>query len=234
MRQTIAHPAHTIVVLLIIFSSALYGYLAQRKASAHRATPERTSQAKSFALNIAFEWAFLVYIWAGVRRKGGRMSDLVGGRWSTPREIATDIAIAIPFWILWTATARLVWRVIGPPSSRGANYNFPPRGTLDIILWIALSVTAGFCEEVIYRGYLQKQLAALTSSSALAIFIQAALFGIGHVYQNAKAAVVVAVLALLYGALATWRRSLRPGMLSHAWSDVFEGYIKHITATAAR
>lgn len=27
----------------------------------------------------------------------------------------------------------------------------------------------------------------------------------------------------LYGSLALWRKSLRPGMMAHAWSDILSG-----------
>lgn len=29
------------------------------------------------------------------------------------------------------------------------------------------------------------------------------------------------IYGTLFGAVAAWRRSLRPGMLAHAWSDLF-------------
>jgi hypothetical protein len=31
------------------------------------------------------------------------------------------------------------------------------------------------------------------------------------------------VLGALYGSLALWRKSLRPGMMAHAWSDILSG-----------
>jgi hypothetical protein len=34
------------------------------------------------------------------------------------------------------------------------------------------------------------------------------------------------VLGVLYGTLAAWRKDLKAGMLSHAWSDLWEGWIK--------
>jgi hypothetical protein len=35
--------------------------------------------------------------------------------------------------------------------------------------------------------------------------------------------VVITVLGALYGLLALWRRSTRPGMIAHAWSDFYGG-----------
>jgi hypothetical protein len=35
-------------------------------------------------------------------------------------------------------------------------------------------------------------------------------------------------LGLLYGLLAWWRKSLRPGIVAHAWSDIFGGWIERL------
>lgn len=200
----------------------------QKRASTTPPVTHYQSNAKSFAFNIAVQWVMLTYVWAGVRRRGGRMSDLTGGRWRSWRQFAIDVAITIPFWLVWTGTAKGMWWILGPPHSRGANYSFPPRGALDVSLWVAVSITAGFCEEVIFRGYLQKQFTALTSSAAAAIAMQAIVFGAAHLYQGYKPIVVISVLGLLYGILAWRRGNLLPGILSHAWSDIFEGYLKHV------
>ena len=43
-----------------------------------------------------------------------------------------------------------------------------------------------------------------------------------------KNVVVITALGLLYGVLAAWRRTLRVNMISHAWSDAWEGWLKLI------
>jgi CAAX protease family protein len=93
------------------------------------------------------------------------------------------------------------------------------------VLWLALSASAGVCEEIVFRGYFQKQFHAFTGNVALAVVLQALVFGAGHAYQGMKQVVVISVLGALYGVLAAWRKSLRPGMIAHAWSDVFGGLL---------
>jgi len=98
-----------------------------------------------------------------------------------------------------------------------------PKGFVEITLWIMLSLSAGFCEELVYRGYLQGQVLAMTGSSFAAILIQGVLFGISHAYQGLKMVVMISVLGILYGILASWRKSLRPGMINHALTDILGG-----------
>jgi hypothetical protein len=96
------------------------------------------------------------------------------------------------------------------------------------LLWVGVSVSAGICEEIVYRGYLQRQFLALSRNFVIAILAQALIFGIGHAYQGAKQVVVITVLGLLFALLASWRKSLRPGIISHAWADIFSGWIERL------
>ncbi len=228
-RTPLANIWHLVVVLLILVGVIIIpNYLRLRKATSGSPTPAVSLSPSRLAIDMGIEWLLLIYVWAGVRRKGGRMQDLTGGRWASWPQAARDVAIFVPFWILWTATAKAVWWLIGQPVSHGANLAFPPHGALTIAAWLATSATAGFCEEVIYRGYLQKQFYAFSGNVGFALLAQALFFGVSHIYQGARSVVVVSVLGLLYGALAQWQRNLRSAMLSHAWSDMFEGYFKHL------
>lgn len=95
-----------------------------------------------------------------------------------------------------------------------------PHGIVESLLWIVVSMTAGFVEEVCYRGYLQKQFAALTGSVFLAIFFQAILFAISHSYQGFKSMIVIFVYGTLFGLLAFWRDSMRPGIVAHILTEI--------------
>jgi membrane protease YdiL (CAAX protease family) len=43
---------------------------------------------------------------------------------------------------------------------------------------------------------------------------------VGHWYQGIKMVIIITLLGLLFGGFAHWRKSLRPGMIAHALSDV--------------
>jgi hypothetical protein len=95
------------------------------------------------------------------------------------------------------------------------------QGTLESLAWIPVALSAGFCEELAFRGYLQKQFQAISGSTALAVLIQAAIFGIGHLYEGVGPVLRIMGFGVLFGILAVWRKSLRPGMIAHACSDIF-------------
>lgn len=57
--------------------------------------------------------------------------------------------------------------------------------------------------------------------AAWAVLIQAVVFGIGHLYEGVVPVTRIMLFGVLFGLLALWRKSLRPGMIAHAWSDIF-------------
>ena len=230
-RKTLAsrwHLAGVLVMLAVLTAYNFHQFQIANRPGPHTIPSDHT-MIRACADSIAIEWLMLLFVWAGVRGQGGGMRDLTGGSWKSWKQFVLEIAIAAIFWSLWSGSAELMWHLIGQPHGRpGGSLHFPPGSPPAIALWLALSATAGFCEEVIYRGYLQKQLHALTGSALFALFAQAFLFGSGHIYQGYKPVVVIAVLGLEYGLLAHWQRHLRSAMLSHAWSDMVSGYLKYL------
>jgi membrane protease YdiL (CAAX protease family) len=109
------------------------------------------------------------------------------------------------------------------PGQAASIQTFLPQRAVEILLWIGVSMSAGVCEELVFRGYFQKQFEALAHSRWAAFFLQAMLFGIAHGYQGIEACVKIACFGGVYGLFALWRKSLRPGMIAHAWSDVLSG-----------
>jgi membrane protease YdiL (CAAX protease family) len=63
----------------------------------------------------------------------------------------------------------------------------------------------------------------ITRSEPAAVALQAVLFGIAHSYQGVKSIVTITVYGGLFGMLAVYRKSLRPGMIQHAMQDSFAG-----------
>ncbi len=227
--RLIAAPWHTLSILLIF---AYFGFRASLPSSTiapESAQPNASDNAVllKYVLLIFCEWGMAYWAWAGVRWRGGHLRDLIGGRWNTWRDVATDVAIAIPFWIVWEFTAWLVHRAVERIPAASATYQ-PPSGFAEVTLWILLSVSAGIGEEIVFRGYLQKQFQAATRSIAAAVILQGTIFGLAHTYQGWKQVIVIAALGILYGALAAWRRNLRANILAHAWSDIFEGWLRAI------
>lgn len=176
---------------------------------------------------ILADWALLYYCWTGVRRCGGNLTTLSGVRWTSRTSVAQDFAIALPFWVLWEATGYGVHRILGPSGAKSLD-TLLPQTFSEILVWIATSITAGICEEMAFRGYVQRQFQALTGSVSLAVLGQGIVFGLFHSYQGWENAVVISILGMLFGVLAAWRRNLRANIVVHAWADIWSGWLRFI------
>ena len=90
--------------------------------------------------------------------------------------------------------------------------------------WALLCVVAGVVEEIVFRGYLQRQFAAWARGAAAAgVVFSALVFGAAHGYEGLRNMVLLAVFGVLFSLLALYRRSLRAGIFAHSWHDLIAG-----------
>ena len=218
-REPVAGAAHTCVLLLILILAAIAGYMSMRGRSASRA-PNRM---EFYLITMIWEWCVFGYIYWGMRRRGKSFRAIAGKSWQGAAEFFRDVGIAAVFWIAALVILRLVALAVHSNGMVQAARSLAPNGLMESVQWLALSITAGICEETIFRGYLQRQFGAWTHSVAAGVLISAILFGAGHVYQGWRATIVIGVYGLLFGILAETRKNLRPGMMVHAWHDGITG-----------
>jgi membrane protease YdiL (CAAX protease family) len=93
-------------------------------------------------------------------------------------------------------------------------------------LFLPVSVAAGVCEEIFYRGFLTWYLTAWMGLIP-AILIAAILFGLGHVYMGPLQVPKTAFVGLVFAFVVWLSGSLWPAMLLHAaidWNSGELGY----------
>jgi hypothetical protein len=184
-----------------------------------------------YLATIAYEWLFTGYVWWGIRRAGGTLRELIGGRWRSVGDFLLDIVIALGVWIgalLVIAMAALAMGMNHAGNIEDARRQIgflAPQSTLEVILWICLSATAGFCEEVLFRGYFQKQFTRLLRCRWSALVVVSILFGLGHGYEGAQRMVLIALLGFAFGLMSLLRKSLRPAMMAHTLQDTISGLV---------
>jgi membrane protease YdiL (CAAX protease family) len=100
-----------------------------------------------------------------------------------------------------------------------------PHGWVERALWVLLAASAGISEEFVFRGYLQRQLTAFTGRTTMGLLLQVSIFAVAHGYQGVRSCLVIAIYGALFTLLALWRKSLRPGMIAHAWTDIIGGLV---------
>jgi uncharacterized protein len=109
-------------------------------------------------------------------------------------------------------------------STNRAVANIPPTTVVELLVFLALAASAGFAEELIFRGYLIQQFSAWTGSRAIAVILQGIVFGLAHGFYG-LAMLAVMLQGWLLGLLACWRKSLRPAILAHGLQDSIGGIV---------
>lgn len=212
---------HTAALITLILGVAVVGTLLSRLSNLPAPPLDRSRIAGSYVPSIVVQWSLLVYV-CRVGRTRNALPSLLGARSWTPREVGIDLLLASAGSLLIQACELVGAKWLGAVDDLGLAAILP-RSWPERLAWIVVAVSAGFCEEVVYRGYLQTQLTAFTRRASMAIVLQACLFGIAHAEQGLGTIIRVAFYGLGFGVLAWWRKGLVPGIVCHVWIDLHSG-----------
>ena len=215
-----------VVVLVVLFPlrAALSGMRRLRRASPERLPEVR--QAVYFEA-IALQWllvAILVVLWVRLHRPWSGLGLIPH---LSPGLIGVGVGLVIVVVLLWRqrraalGSAEMLERLrermrhleVMLPHSRDEWHRF-----------IALSFTAGICEEVLFRGYILWYLVhwfGLLPAAGLT----AVLFGIGHVYQGPKGILQTGLFGAFLAAVYVLTGSLFMPMVLHTLMDLHSGHM---------
>jgi uncharacterized protein len=217
----VAPPIHTVFVLAIL---GVWTFLGMIVANYMR-TAVDPRRVRFYVLATLIEWLWFVLVVAGVRRSGAPVRLVLGDRWQSVRQVLRDIGVAAVFWIISiTILVAAGWLLHITNASHKMDF-LTPHGRLEMGLWIVVAISAGICEETVFRGYLQRQFMALTKSAPAGILLSAVAFGAAHAYQGYLRAILIGLYGAMFGILAHRRGSVRPGMIAHAWQDSLVGVL---------
>ena len=98
-----------------------------------------------------------------------------------------------------------------------------PQSPIEMIPFFALAVTAGLCEEFLYRGFATAALSRAGLPTTLVVVVSSFLFGMAHLYQGRPGFISTTVLGLLLGVSRVVLGSLVPVTVWHIGVDVVAG-----------
>jgi len=245
--STIAPVWHTILLVAAIIALSIHG--ASRMSAIHG----EIDRLATYGFTAASEAAMLAWVVLGIRLRKTPLRSLLGSCPCTIRSIVADIGFAFLFWIaslMVLGTLSIAWSGVEaalthrPPPTSAAPQSaqaplspdpsrleavrelsrLAPENGKEIAVWALLCLLVGFIEEIIFRGYLQRQFTAWARGGiAVGVLASAVVFGSAHGYQGARSMVLLSVFGALFSLLALYRRSLRAGIFTHAWHDFFVG-----------
>jgi membrane protease YdiL (CAAX protease family) len=109
------------------------------------------------------------------------------------------------------------------------NTPFLPQNKRELSHFFIVAVSAGVCEEIIFRGYFIQYLMHFTGDTNtgvfIAILIPALIFAFSHFYQGWEAVLKIVVMALLFGYLFWVMQSLWWLIILHTLLDIVGGIL---------
>ena len=221
--KPIASWLHTVALFLLL---ALTTFIGRSRASAPH--PHPAALASHYATSMLLEWVLLALVLAGVRQRRAFLAGALRNRATT---LAQSFALGLAVHLCgFVAIALVSLSLLKTPLAHHRNEAFVlamlPRTRIEFLLWFGVSLSAGICEELIFRGYLLQQLVAWTRRPTLSIVLAAALFGSVHLYEGLGAILPLAALALVYGLVAYRSHGdLRAVIVAHTLQDFLVGFL---------
>ena len=99
-----------------------------------------------------------------------------------------------------------------------------PRTPKEDRLFGIVSITAGVCEEILYRGLLLAALVSLVGTWP-AVAISSLIFGLGHAYQGTSGIAMTGLVGLVLALLTVVSGSLYTAIILHAVIDLTSGRV---------
>lgn len=181
--------------------------------------------------NNAWLW-FLCAITAGVWWFNDRPWELIGLEGSLQWPTGWPLVVFVVFSLLYLADTisevnNQRHREITAENLK-SELGFLPESAYEFFHFIFLALTAGICEEFIFRGYFIRYFQCLIGEEAtytLAILLPALIFGAVHRYQGTEAVIKITAMAIMFGYVFVHTGSLWLLMIVHALVDLLGGLI---------
>jgi membrane protease YdiL (CAAX protease family) len=143
----------------------------------------------------------------------------------SPRQWVWGLVAAFFFAATIHASIVLLFRLVPFPVAafrHGYDLSFIPSRTLQWLAVVVSAISAGICEEILFRGYLQRPIEQRRGAT-IAILISSLFFMSLHFTKAWATLAMVPIVfgaGLLLGLLAWSSQSLIPGMIGHILMDI--------------
>jgi membrane protease YdiL (CAAX protease family) len=98
-----------------------------------------------------------------------------------------------------------------------------PVNTVELLPYGALAMTAGVCEEFLYRGFAMGALSRMGFPAWSVVILTAVLFGLAHVYQGRSGILGTLVMGIFFGSIRLAYDTLVPVVMMHIVVDLVAG-----------
>ena len=227
-------------ILILAFLGTVVPLMGRRRIRQLLRVPRMTRRKRLglYASTVVSQWlAVVIILWRSTVR--GISLEQLGLAIPDPRlAVLVSIALAgllITSQILGLRQAAARPDKISGPVPKLALLIFP-QSTAERLAFLCVAATVAFCEELIYRGFVQRVFEDSAAGRAYAAMaISAILFAVGHIYQGRKGVVATGALGFVLSIVRILTGSLLPCVVAHFAADLTVGLLgpKRLSANSA-
>jgi uncharacterized protein len=215
--------------LIFLFLGVLLPWRGYRRLKRLLALPSVSTKEKIalYAVTIAFQWALVAIV--GWRCLAHGLGDVSLG-------VAVQEASSSKIWLVSLLGGALVgclqWfnlrrvaRMQGaaPEFMKTLASRILPKQSVERIPYYALAITAGVCEEFVYRGFVMAALWQAGLATWVVVVLSSILFGLAHAYQGVGGIIATGGLGVVFALVRIAWGSLVPVMVFHSVVDLVAG-----------
>ncbi len=220
---------HLIAAILMIVAP-LFALLRRRPRSFSGLEFDTAAKISLYLSNSIFQWGIVLVVlvlWVlqghPINVMGLQFPNLGPWPW-----------ISLVILIFCGAYAWNTWNQIGTPEALAETREqwrsrtpFMPASMKEYKWFTGMALTAGICEEILFRGFLMTYLQALSygSPKIQSAVVSSAVFAVLHLYQGRGAALKIFAFSLIFGILYLLTNSILPSIVIHVLVDLVSGWI---------
>jgi membrane protease YdiL (CAAX protease family) len=221
---------HWDFALILLFLGIAVPVLGRRRVRQLMQMPSTTKMDRIslYASTLAFQWiAAGVILWR-TNAHQIRASQLALAIPNAPLAVGTTVVLAA--LILLNQIMGLRRLVAQPERIHGILPQLAlklfPQDDVERLAFFALVTTVALCEELIYRGFVQRVFQDWSRGSVVAAVIGSAVFfALAHLYQGRRGLVSTLTIGLLFSAIRAWTGTLLPCVVAHFVADITVGML---------
>jgi len=213
-----------ILVFLLVVVQPIFGWWRFKRFVARGDTPNTNRKLRLYFIVLLTQWTLTAMCAWVMARRHLNIADLgllhAGPAWA---------------WILATTLGLVLAgaTMLAVRSIRAGHSEVPghlrhiarilPQNVMERIGFTPVALTAGICEETLYRGFLVFAFYQASHNAWLAFGLSTLAFGFGHLYQGPRGIISTMVLGFVLVTMYSASKSLWPGIALHAFIDLANG-----------
>ncbi len=214
-------------VVILIFLAIVVPILGRRRMKRLMALEETTKpdRLRLYASTVVSQWLAVAIIFWRARAHGIRPAQL---GLAVPH-VAVVIVVTVVFSALVLTNQLVSLRRLAtqPLEAQGAMVQLAtrifPQDDVERVAFVGVVLTVAFCEEFIYRGFVQTILQQWAHLAFFGILAASAMFGLAHLYQGRRGILSTFIVGVCFSTIRWWTGSLLPPVVSHFVADIVAG-----------